>query len=118
DSNGGIVSRKTGKKVNISGRDLRIHPDSSDLDAVTGQTQFGRSRDDWGNWFGNNNTNPLFHFVLEERYLKRNPYLLPTDPRVYVSVTSGASPVYPISKPLPRFNTPQALNHFTSCCSA
>src|SRR5438034_724233 len=38
--------------VNISGRDFRFKPDTGEFEAVTGQTQFGRCRDDWGNWFG------------------------------------------------------------------
>jgi putative membrane-bound dehydrogenase-like protein len=118
DSGGKVKSLKTGKVVDISGRDFRLKPDTGEFETVTGQTQFGRCRDDWGNWFGNNNTNPLYHYVLEDHYLRRNPFLLPPDPRVNVSVTPGASRVYPISKPLPRFNSPQALNHFTSACSA
>ena len=118
DSGGKVKSLKTGTVVDISGRDFRIKPDEGLIEAVTGQTQFGRCRDDWGNWFGNNNTNPMYHFVLEDRYLKRNPYLLPPDPRVNVSEKPGAARVYPISKPLPRFNSPEGLNHFTSACSA
>src|SRR6516165_4896308 len=73
DSGGKVKSIKTGKVVDISGRDFRLKPDTGEFEAVTGQTQFGRCRDDWGNWFGNNNSNPLFHFVLEDRYLTRNP---------------------------------------------
>ena len=103
--------------VNISGRDFRLKPDTGEFEAVTGQTQFGRCRDDFGNWFGCNNSNPMFHFVLEDRYLKRNPHVLYPDPRVNVSVTPGAARVYPISKPLPRLNSPGAVNHFTSACS-
>ncbi|MCI0640586.1 MAG: c-type cytochrome [Gemmataceae bacterium] len=106
-----------GEGVNISGRDFRLKPDEGLFEAVTGQTQFGRSRDDWGNWFGNNNSNPMFHFVLEDRYLKRNPHLLPPDPRVNVSVKPGPAPIYPISKALPRFNDFNRLNHITSACS-
>ncbi len=118
DSGGKVKSLKTGKVVDISGRDFRLKPDTGEFEAVTGQTQFGRSRDDWGNWFGNNNSNPMYHFVLDDHYLRRNPFLLPPDPRVQVSVTPGAAEVFPVSKPLPRFNSPQALNHFTSACSA
>jgi putative membrane-bound dehydrogenase-like protein len=103
--------------VNISGRDFRIKPETGEIEAVTGQTQFGRCRDDWGNWFGCNNSNPMYHFVLEDRYLKRNPHILYPDPKVNVSVTPGAARVYPISKALPRFNSPDAVNHFTSACS-
>jgi len=118
DSGGIIKSLKTGKKVNISGRDFKIKPDEGLIDAVTGQSQFGRCRDDWGNWFGCNNSNPLYHYVLEDHYLRRNPFLTFPNPKVNVSVTPGASRVYPISKTLPRFNDPAAANHFTSACSA
>jgi len=118
DSGGTIKSNKMPRKeVNINGRDFRIDPENGDIEAVTGQSQFGRARDDWGNWFGNNNSNPMFHYVLEDRYLRRNPALLFTDVRVNVSEAPGAARVYPISKPLPRFNTPAAVNHFTSACS-
>ena len=117
DSGGVIKSMKTGKRVNISGRDIRIRPWTGDIETVTGQTQFGRNRDDWGNWFGGNNSNPMWHFVLEERYLKRNPYLAPPNLRVPVSVSPGSAPVYPISRTLERFNNPQSVNRFTSACS-
>jgi putative membrane-bound dehydrogenase-like protein len=118
DSGGAIKSIKTGALVNISGRDFRIKPDEGLIEAVSGPTQFGRARDDWGNWFGNNNSAPMYHFVLEDRYLKRNPHVLYPDVRVQVSDKPGASEVYPLSKPLPRFNNPQSVNHFTSACSA
>jgi putative membrane-bound dehydrogenase-like protein len=120
DSGGSIKSYKHGEKdkpVDINGRDFRIKPDTGEIEAVTGQSQFGRCRDDWGNWFGCNNSNPMYHFVLEDRYLKRNPTLLFTDVRSNVSEQPGAAQVFPISKPLPRFNTPAGLNHFTSACS-
>jgi putative membrane-bound dehydrogenase-like protein len=117
DSGGRIKSVKTGKVVNISGRDLRIRPDTGDLDTVTGGTQYGRSRDDWGNWFGGNNSNPMWHYPLADHYLRRNPFAAPPPVRVPVSVRPGAAPVFPISRTLPRFNDPGAANHFTSACS-
>lgn len=118
DSGGTIKSVKSGKTVNLSGRDLRIHPASGDLEPVTGQTQFGLNRDDWGNWFGNNNSRPMYQLVLEDRYLRRNPHFAPPDPRRDVSVTPGAAPVFPASKTLTRFNDFHAANRFTSACSA
>lgn len=117
DSGGTITSIRTKKEVNINGRDFRFRMNTGEFEAVTGQTQFGRCRDDWGNWFGNNNTNPMFHYVLEDRYLRRNPALLFADVKSNVSDKPGPSQVFPISKPLPRFNTPGAVNHFTSACS-
>jgi putative membrane-bound dehydrogenase-like protein len=118
DSGGGIKSLKTGTVVSIRGRDWRIRPDEGLIEAATGQTQFGRCQDDWGNWFGNNNSNPLYHYVLADHYLRRNPHVAAPDPRVNVSVTPGAAPVYPVSRTLPRFNDLWAANHFTSACSA
>src|SRR5437870_2451450 len=106
DSGGVVKSIKTGKSVDIRGRDFRLKPDTGEFEACSGQSQFGRCRDDWGNWFGNNNSNPMFHYVLDDRYLKRNPHVLYPDPKVQVPVKPGAQRVYPISKPLARFNSP------------
>jgi putative membrane-bound dehydrogenase-like protein len=117
DSGGRVRSVKTGAEVEMRGRDLRIRPDDGALDAETGQSQFGRSRDDWGSWFGCNNSNPMYHFVLPDHYVRRNPHVPPPELRLPVSETPGAAPVYPISRTLPRFNDPQAANHFTSACS-
>jgi putative membrane-bound dehydrogenase-like protein len=118
DSGGIVKSLKTGKEVNIRGRDFRIRPDEGLIDLQSGQTQYGRCRDDLGNWFGCNNSNPMWHFVLDDHYLRRNPHFAAPNPRVNVSVTPGAARVHPISRTLPRFNEPNAANHFTSACSA
>ncbi|HWB09938.1 MAG TPA: PVC-type heme-binding CxxCH protein [Pirellulales bacterium] len=118
DSGGGIESLITGEKVNIGGRDFRIRPDEGLIEAQTGQTQFMRERDDWGNWFGNSNANPMYHFALDEHYMRRNPHFAPPDPRVQVSLAPGAAPVFPLSRTLPRFNDHNAANRFTSACSA
>jgi putative membrane-bound dehydrogenase-like protein len=105
------------KVIDIRGRDLRIHPDDGGLEAESGQTQYGRSRDDWGNWFGGNNSNPMYHFVLDDHYQRRNPHVAAPDARVQVSVTPGTARVYPVSRTLPRFNDPLGANRFTSACS-
>jgi putative membrane-bound dehydrogenase-like protein len=118
DSGGMVTSAKTGEKVNIGGRDFRFRPDTGEIDPVTGQTQFGRARDDWDNWFGCNNSNPMYQFVLPDHYIRRNPHMPAPDPRVNVSVVPGASPVFPISRTLERFNDPNTANRFTSACSA
>ncbi|HZV07176.1 MAG TPA: PVC-type heme-binding CxxCH protein [Gemmataceae bacterium] len=117
DSGGRIRSVKTGASIDSSGRDLRIRPDDGRLDAQAGLTQYGRCRNDWGDWFGCNNSNPMFQYVLADHYIRRNPHLAAPDSRVSVSVTPGASAVFPVSRTLPRFNDPEAFNHFTSACS-
>lgn len=120
DSGGMIKSAKTGDEVNISGRDLRIDPDSGAIEAVTGGTQHGRGRDDWGNWWGANNSFPMFQFVLEDAYLFRNPFVAPPNPRINVS-TLDDSPIYPISRVMSHFSgyqppAPGQPSRFTSAC--
>lgn len=116
DSGGGVRSTKTGESVDIRGRDFRIRPDDGRVDAVSGMTQFGRCRDDWGNWFGGNNTFALWHFVLDERYLRRNPHAVPPDPRVNLTTPAAWPPVYPISRTVERFNNAWSANRLTSAC--
>ncbi len=114
DSGGTIHSRKTGKSTAIRGRDFRFRPDTGAFEAESGQTQFGRHRDDWGHWFGNNNPNWGWHFVLSESDLKRNPHFAPPDPR---RTLEPSTRLYPISRTLDRFNDPGAANHVTSANS-
>ena len=49
-----------------------MNPDTGEMETVSAQTQFGRRRDDWGNWFGNNNPSWLWQVTLPEHYLRRN----------------------------------------------
>ncbi len=121
DSGGAIFSakkpREEQKGVAISGRDIRFRPDTGEFEAESGQTQFGRHRDDWGNWFGNNNPTWLWHYTLEDRYIRRNPRLAvkttkqmlanyPDSLRVFTAYSRDAAPI--------RFNQPQSLGYVTS----
>jgi putative membrane-bound dehydrogenase-like protein len=117
DSGGTVKSVATGRSVSISGRDLRFKPDTGELESVSAQTQFGRRRDDWGNWFGNNNPTWLWQVVLPEHYLRRNPAL--AVPRVLKVLANYDEPtrVFPTSSPRVRPNQPWSLNHVTSGCS-
>lgn len=85
DSGGAIKSLETGQTVNISGRDLRFKPDEGSVQAQAGQTQFGTSRDDWGNWFGCNNSELGWLYALKDHYLRRNPHVAPPSGRVDVT---------------------------------
>ena len=116
NSGGKIASQKQNRVVEVGRRDFRISPDDGRIELVTGQSQFGRNRDDWGNWFGCNNSNPIWHFALEEQYLRRNPHLAPPSETVTVGSVPGAARIYPRSETLARFNDPHGFNHFTSAC--
>ncbi len=111
------ASGSSSSGVNIRGRDVRIQPDLGLVEAVSGQTQFGRERDDFGNWFGNNNSNPIWQYVLEDAYLKRNPHAAAPTVRGEVAEIPGAAPVFPVSRTLARFNDFGSANRFTSACS-
>jgi putative heme-binding domain-containing protein len=102
--------------VDIRGLDLRIDPFTKQHETLNGRTQNGRFCDDWGNWFGCNNSNPLWHFPYPWDLLKRNPEV--AIPRAYVDVpvNPGPAPVFPASSTLERFNDFDRANRFTSAC--
>jgi putative heme-binding domain-containing protein len=87
------------------------------MDPVSGQSQFGRCRDDWGNWFGGSNSRPMWHNTLEDKYTRRNPHFATGDSRREIFQLPGASPIFPISRTLERFNDHDRANRFTSACS-
>jgi putative membrane-bound dehydrogenase-like protein len=117
DSDGEILSTRTGTRVEISGRDWRCDPDRGAFEAVTGRTQYGRDRNDFDDWFGGNNVVPAWHFVLEERLLRRHPFVDAPEPRVQVPAIPGSQPLFPASATRARFNDLDTANHFTSACS-
>jgi putative membrane-bound dehydrogenase-like protein len=114
DSGGVVRSLKTGASVDINGRDFRFRPDDSRFEPESGRTQYGRHRDDWGHWFGNNNPTLAWHVVLSDADLRRNPRAAPPDPRRMLEADNR---LYPISRTLARFNTPGAVNRVTSANS-
>ncbi len=117
-SGGTPRSLKTGAEVQLRSHDFRIRPDTGEIDLRTGVTQYVRSRDDWGNWFGSDNINPMWHYVMPEHYLGRNPHVASPDSRLHVSETPGSSPVFARSRTLARFNDFHTADSFTSACSA
>lgn len=116
-SSGNVTSTKTGETVNMSGRDLRIQPDTGFMEPVSGRSQYGRCRDDFGNWYGNTNSEPLFHYIIEDADLRRNPHVPSPSPRIFLTEPKNAPPVYPASRTADRFNDLYAANRFTSACA-
>jgi len=104
--------------LNIRNRDFRIDPDRRRIEAIEGQTQFGRHRDDFGNWFGNNNPTWLWHYFFPDRYLARNPLLPIKTTKKLLANYDDSTRCFPISKMQSRFNDPFAANHVTSGCGA
>jgi putative membrane-bound dehydrogenase-like protein len=109
---------KQSQPVDINGRDFRFRPDTGAFETQAGEAQYGRHRDDWGNWFGNNNSIWLWHYFLPEQYLARNPHLpVRTSNRVLANY-ENATRVFPVARLLQRFNDIGAIGHVTSANSA
>jgi len=104
--------------VNLRGHDFRIRPDEGVVETVAGQTQFGRHRNDWGDWFGNNNPTWLWHYYLPEQYLTRNPNLAVRNTKRMLANYPDSTRAYPASVTMQRFNDPGQANHVTSGNSA
>jgi len=90
--------------VDLSGMDFRFDPANLDkYEAITGPGQFGNTFDEWGNRFVCDNRHHLRHVVMENRYIKRNPYLAAPSLLQDISVLddgplSSGGKVYPLSK--------------------
>jgi putative membrane-bound dehydrogenase-like protein len=120
---GGRVRRpsKNGRAIDLGGRDFRFDPRQPDrYEAVSGMGQYGNCFDDWGERFVCDNRHHLRHIVLENHYLKRNPYL--AVPAVLEDVSdlelgdAGAGArVFPRSRNWTTSNL--HAGHFTSACS-
>lgn len=96
---GGKITTSSGRVVELGGRDFRFHPDTGELEPVTGSTQQGRTRDDWNNWFGCDNSSLIHHYPLDDRYLSRNPHIAPPATRIYVPAGPDPSALHPIGEP-------------------
>lgn len=113
DSGGRVHSTKTGKDINVRGRDVRLNPDTGELETLTGETQFGRARDDFGRAFGCANWSPMWFYTLAERYQLRNPFLAAPDGRDFFIESNR---VFPVSVVTERFNDFHMEGLFTSAC--
>ena len=102
--------------LRVAGSDLSLDPDSGQLHLEPGVTQFIRTTDEFGNWFGNENSLPMFHYVFPQSWTQRSGY---KPKKRYQLITNPPSipPVFPISLQSDRFNDLYAINRFTSACS-
>lgn len=113
---GQITSFASDKPYALGDRDFRIHPDAGEIESATGRTQQGRVRDDWGNWFGCDNSNLARHYPLAEHYLRRNPFVVPPATSVKVPGYPEPNRLHPASQTLQRFKLSGPSQHVTAAC--
>lgn len=103
-----------GQPVALAGFDFRFNPLTGEAGAVSGNGQFGLCFDDYGNRFICSNRNPVQHVVLEDQYIKRNPFLAVKKAVQDVAAFAEHSRLHPIS----RAWTTSTLhaNQFTAAC--
>jgi putative membrane-bound dehydrogenase-like protein len=102
--------------VDIRNRDFRFHPFTGAFETAAGLTQQGRVRDDWGHWFGCDNSQAVTQYPLPEHYLRRNPHVPSPDPVHFVPTGPSPDRLFPASRLLARFNDLEMANRVTSAC--
>jgi putative membrane-bound dehydrogenase-like protein len=120
---GGTVrraDRPDAKPVDLGGMDFRFDLVHHRYEAVSGMGQFGNAFDAWGRRFVCDNRHHLRHIVVEDRYIKRNPYLavpgVVEDPSELPPGPPGAGVrVYPLSGNWTTSNLHAGF--FTSACA-
>ena len=114
---GGRITNDAGKPaVALGDRDFRIKPDAGIIEPATGRTQQGRVRDDWGNWFGCNNSNLCLYYPLADEYLRRNPHFAPEGLSVSVPEGPDASQLFPLPGRLQLFKLSGPAGRATAAC--
>lgn len=102
--------------VDIRNRDFRFNPFNGAFETAAGLTQHGRVRDEWGNWFGCDNSQAVTHYPLPDHYLRRNPHVASPDPVWFVPTGAQPDRLFPASRLLARFNDLEYANRVTSAC--
>ncbi|HTU26404.1 MAG TPA: PVC-type heme-binding CxxCH protein, partial [Pirellulales bacterium] len=100
--------------VSIRGRDFRFRPDTGEFEAVTGHSQFGLARDDWGERFASWNTIPLRHALLGPTLLDRAPQLADVANRD-IADPADNNRVFPIS-PAPQTFNAEPADFYNALC--
>ena len=110
-----ILHVLSGALIPLGSRDFRFRAHDGELVPLSGPSQFGRVTDNWGNWFGVQNSHPLWHHVLEDRYLRRNA--LGQYPATRIQLRDRSNPkVFTAQAPQKRFHSYEQSGHFTSAC--
>ncbi|MDF1858987.1 MAG: c-type cytochrome [Verrucomicrobiales bacterium] len=101
-TNGGTITKVDDPDfppLKASRHDFRFDPVTEALMLESGYGRFGNTFDNFGNRFVCNIRNPALHIVMPKRFLDRNPYLPPFDPREDICDFGEFIPVHRIAPP-------------------
>ena len=114
---GGEITNDAGKPaVSLGNRDFRIRPDTGEIEPATGRTQQGRPRDDFGNWYGCDNSNFARHYPLADHDLRRNPHVVPPAAAAAVPADAEANRFYTAAAQLQLFKLSGQGGRATAAC--
>ncbi len=112
----GNATSPAGAALDIRGRDFRMNPDTGAIEPASGLTQQGRVRDDFGNWFGCDNSHFLWHYPMADQYTRRNPQIATPSANVHLPQGREWNRLFPASQTAERFNDQTHVNRVTSAC--
>ena len=102
--------------VDAGRQSVRFRPESGEIEIMSGQSQYGHAFDEWGRYFGSNNSNHIRLEVLAARYLARNRDLPFSTAMADISDHGSAAQVFPITE-RPTYELLTEAGEFTSACS-
>jgi putative membrane-bound dehydrogenase-like protein len=94
---------------------VRFNPDTYQVEALSGGSQYGHASDDWGHHFTLNSGDHAREVVVAARYLERNPDMPVGSAVQQISDHGSAAKVYPITLH-PRFEMFTDIGQITSAC--
>ena len=100
---------------NANGRSVRFRPDDFALEVISSHSQFGHTFDAWGHHLLVSNANHIYHEVIAQSYLRRNPALAISEATQSVSDHADAAEVFPITED-PRHQLLTDVGVITSAC--
>ncbi len=101
--------------VTVGDSSVRFRPESRQVEARSGSSQFGHSFDEWGHYFTLDNSNHGRHEVIAARYLRRNPDLPLRSAMQHIPDHGDAAKVFP-ANPNPRVEMLTEHGEMTSAC--
>jgi len=99
-SNGGLVYRPAdgpASAVELRGRDLALDPRTGVWSLTGGAAQHGMAFDNWGRKFVCSNSDHIQQVLFDDRYVARNPKMIPAPARVSIAADGPQAEVFRVS---------------------